>query len=406
MKPENMKLIKTKHLIGFVAVCIACMCTFCTAPDHPYALRLDTVRTGYSPGAMWTQAYIAPTKVHRPDLIVTMSTRLSGGIDNYGNLYACKSSDMGRSWSAPKMIMERTVINDSLEMVLSDVYPTLHKPSGKVLGTGKLFYYNTNNQADPEIARAVGYTVYHPANDAWSALKLFEMPAVDHQGDSIYNPSAGCNQPLHLPDGTLLLPVYYLRENIPEGLNVATIVHCAFDGDSLRYLAHGDELTMPSGRGLGETSIALYDGEYFITLRNDESAYVAKGNDGLHYGPVQEWTFDDGQILGSYNTQTHWITHSSGLYLVYTRRGANNDHIFRHRAPLFAARVHPAALQVMRDTERVLVPERGARLGNFGVAQVGEDVTVVSAAERMTEHSAEYGANNTVFVATMEWNND
>lgn len=41
---------------------------------------------------------------------------------------------------------------------------------------------------------------------------------------------------------------------------------------------------------------------------------------------------DDGKELGSYNTQRHWLAHSVGPFLVYTRRGADNDHILRHRA--------------------------------------------------------------------------
>lgn len=66
-------------------------------------------------------------------------------------------------------------------------------------------------------------------------------------------------------------------------------------------------------------------------MRSDKSAYVAKGNDGLHFSPMKEWTFDDDSILGSYNTQQHWVSHSdNALYLVYTRKGANNDEVFRH----------------------------------------------------------------------------
>lgn len=93
--------------------------------------------------------------------------------------------------------------------------------------------------------------------------------------------------------------------------------------------------------------------------------------------------WDDGADLGNYNTQQHWVTHSNGLFLVYTRKGAHNDHVFRHRAPLFIAQVDPEKLCVVRSTERVLVPERGARLGNFGVAEVSENETWVTVAEWM-----------------------
>src|SRR5690606_16968702 len=139
-----------------------------------------------------------------------------------------------------------------------------------------------------------------------------------------------------------------------------------FDGKVLRYREHGTELSIDDKtRGLGEPSLTRFDGTYYLTIRNDRRGYVTRSKDGLHFEPIQPWKFDDDKDLGSYNTQQHWVTHSAGLCLVYTRRGANNDHVFRHRAPLFMAQVDPERLRVMRKTERILVPERGARLGNF-----------------------------------------
>src|SRR5690606_23391275 len=126
-----------------------------------------------------------------------------------------------------------------------------------------------------------------------------------------------------------------------------------------------------------------FGGTYFLTLRNDEAGHVATSADGRAFGPPAPWTFDDGAPLGNYNTQQHWVTRADGLYLAYTRRGADNDHVFRHRAPLFIARVDPQKLRVIRATERVLVPNRGARLGNFGVTEVGPGETWVTVTEWM-----------------------
>ena len=66
------------------------------------------------------------------------------------------------------------------------------------------------------------------------------------------------------------------------------------------------------------------------------------------------------------------MKHSDGLFLVYTRRGANNDHVIRNRAPLFIAQVDPERLCVIRATEKAIVPDRGASLGNFGVANISD----------------------------------
>ncbi|MCA9426382.1 MAG: exo-alpha-sialidase, partial [Candidatus Omnitrophica bacterium] len=93
-----------------------------------------------------------------------------------------------------------------------------------------------------------------------------------------------------------------------------------------------------------------------------------------------------------------------GLFLVYTRRGAENDHVFRHRAPLFIAQVDPDTLCVLRETERVLVPERGARLGNFGITDVKNNETWVTVAEWMQPVGIEkYGSDNTIYVAKIRW---
>jgi hypothetical protein len=131
---------------------------------------------------------------------------------------------------------------------------------------------------------------------------------------------------------------------------------------------------------------------------------VTASGDGLRWQPIKEWTFDDGRPLGSYNTQQHWLAHSGGLFLVYTRRGAGNDHMFRHRAPLFIARVDPDRLCVLRATERVLIPERGGELGNFGAAAVSEHESWVTVSEGIwTDDARRRGADGSTFVARIVW---
>jgi hypothetical protein len=75
------------------------------------------------------------------------------------------------------------------------------------------------------------------------------------------------------------------------------------------------------------------------------------------------------------------VTIGNGLFLVYTRRGANNEHIMRHRAPLFIGQVDPDTLQVIRATERILIPEDHATLGNSGVCRVRDDATWITCGE-------------------------
>jgi hypothetical protein len=90
--------------------------------------------------------------------------------------------------------------------------------------------------------------------------------------------------------------------------------------------------------------------------------------------------------------------------MVYTRRGANNDHVFHHRAPLFIAQVDPAKLHVIRASERELMPNRGVRLGNFAVTEVGPGETWVTDAEWMQPKGVEkHGCDGSVWVSKIRW---
>jgi len=157
-------------------------------------------------------------------------------------------------------------------------------------------------------------------------------------------------------------------------------------------------------RGLCEPSLIAFRGRYFLTLRNDERGYVTVSEDGLQFAEPKPWLFDDNADLGSYNTQQHWLAHSDGLFLIYTRRGANNDHIMRHRAPLFMAQVDPATLRVIRRSEKIVVPERGAELGNFGAAAISEAESWITVSEGMfMQDSRARGAEGATFVARVIW---
>jgi hypothetical protein len=156
--------------------------------------------------------------------------------------------------------------------------------------------------------------------------------------------------------------------------------------------------------GLYEPSLARFDGRCYLTVRHNDRGYVAVSDDGLEFGPLKPWQFDDEADLGSYNTQQHWLEHSDGLFLVYTRPGANNDHIMRHRAPLFMAQVNPGTLQVVRKTERELIAERGATLGNFGAAAIDATQSWVTVSEGIwSDDARKRGAKGATFVARILW---
>jgi hypothetical protein len=66
--------------------------------------------------------------------------------------------------------------------------------------------------------------------------------------------------------------------------------------------------------------------------------------------------------------------------------------------------VDPKTLRVLRETERVLIPERGAPLGNFGAASITAGEGWVTDSEYiMSKLRDPRGADGTVFVSRVRW---
>ena len=69
----------------------------------------------------------------------------------------------------------------------------------------------------------------------------------------------------------------------------------------------------------------------------------------------------------------------------------------RHRASLFIAQVNPETLQVMRETERVLIAENQATLGNSGVCRINDHESWVTCGEGLMRLGKRKGEHNKVF---------
>ena len=338
-----------------------------------------------------------------PRVVMTMNTMDLSGSDVFKGVYGLRTDDLGESWTEAEAIEAmaprvETIDEQERPVAASDFWPSWHAASKTLLGTGHSVVYTPEWKIVPRRPRHTVYATYDAADDRWTGWRKLEMP----DSPKFANSGAGCTQRYDEPDGTILLPFYF---NPPKKNARVAVMRCAFDGSDLIYLEHGDELAVDDEtRGLHEPSLTRFGDAYFLTIRNDRRGYVTRSRDGIHFDPMRAWTFDDGSDLGNYNTQQHWVTHSDALFLVYTRRGLDNDHVFRHRAPLVMARVDPQKLHVIRSTEQVLVPERGARLGNFGVTDVSPQETWVTVAEWMQPKGCEkYGSDGSVYVARLHW---
>lgn len=341
-------------------------------------------------------------KSAEPAVILTLQKHLRAS-DHYSGLYFMRSDDLGQTWTAPVLPPELDwqKESDEVDIAVCDVTPGWHPQSGKLIAIGTKLRYSRTGEQLSEVPGGYqcAYATYDPAGDTWTTWKLLETPDLEGR---FFQLAPGCVQWLVLDDGDLLIPSYFKG---PTGSDYSsTVLHCRFDGQTLTLVETGDELAMAGGRGLVEPSLVRYGDRYYLTLRTDNGAYVTTSEDGLHFAPLTPWKFDDGTELGSYNTQQHWLVHKDGLFLSYTRRDANNDHIFRNRAPLFIAQVDPARLTVLRGTEQVAIPERGAPLGNFGAAAITAEESWITDAEYILSATPDArGADGSVFISRIRW---
>ncbi|MGC8737267.1 MAG: sialidase family protein [Candidatus Hydrogenedens sp.] len=342
-----------------------------------------------------------------PRVLMTLQKHLMVS-DYYSGMFFSYTDDGGKTWAEPQPVPELDWVKDERGHIVSvcDVTPGWHPQTKKYIAIGIRLRYDDNGHQVREDKGCLegAYAIYDPEKNLWTKWQTLDLGGDLKDAFSIM---PGCTQWIIEPDGTILLPIYFAKNKEDNNKNYSiTVLHIKFDGEKLIYLKNGNIITHEVPRGMCEPSLAKYKGKYYLTIRNDERGYVTWSNDGLHYEPIQPWLFDDGIELGSYNTQQHWAVHSDGLFLVYTRKGANNDHIIRHRAPLFIAQVNTDndQIYVIRKTEQIVLPERGATMGNFGVSAVSPEETWVTVGEGMFSKDAKQcGAKGCVLVGRIIW---
>ncbi len=367
-----------------------------------YTVKLDVLQKGYDKKYCWVHCRAgAIPKGDNATVVMTAQPLNIKGCDVFKELKMNFTQDMGKSWSGfleqPGFLSGQT--ENGVVICVCDFTPAWHEKTGKLLGTGHTTYYSDNRIIDGFRPRETAYSVYDEDKKIWGNWKTVKMPDPDGY---FFNSGAGCTQRVDLTDGSILLPFYFKGEH---SLFSSSVMKCSFDGENLEYITHGSELTIDAGRGLYEPSLAKYKENYYMTMRADEKGYLSASKDGMYFEKPVPWTWDDGTLLPTYNTQQHWVTHSEGLFLVYTRIAGDNGHVFRHRAPLFMARMDTEKLCLIRDSEKIIVPQRGARLGNFGTVNVSPHETWVTVSEWMQPEGCEkYGSDNSVYAARITWN--
>jgi hypothetical protein len=339
--------------------------------------------------------------------VALMTLQEIGGSDYFGQVHWSMSADLGETWSQPAPIaaLGRDLVpgrDDGLSAAVCDVTPQYHPQTGTVLALGHVVFYKGAYFArDEQLAR---YPVYvtRGKDGTWSNRKILKWD--DARGGHIY--SNNCGQRVVLPSGDVQMSFTFGPR--PENRMVAG-VRATFDGELLQVREVGPPLHNATGRGLLEPSVTQFDGKFWITMRaEDNRGYLSVSDDGLHWGEKQAWTWEDGSPIDMSTTQQHWLTHSDGLFLVYTRKAASNANVIRWRSPLWLAQVDTARHCLIKSTEQIVLPLVGdgvldpdqvALMGNFNVVNASANESWITVGEWMPRH----GYRGDVLLARIRW---
>jgi hypothetical protein len=309
------------------------------------------------------------------------------GIDVFTPTHYMRSDDLGKTWTDPvdPEALGHRWHGRGVTEALADMVPQWHQQTEKLLAIGHNVYY-WGGMISPDRCKrdfASSYAVLDPITGEWSDWKKPKMPKgfamAGHCG-------SGCSQRVDLDNGDILLPVYGTIP--PETMqHSVAVLRCEFDGENLRAVQAGNTLTLPYKRGLLEPSIHKHGDRFLMTIRAEDGyMYYSVSDDGLNWEEARRWAWDDGGRIETHTTQQHWVAHSEGLFLAYTRKREDNLDVFRWRSPVLMAQVDTETMTLVRESECVLMRNQGVRLGNHGITHVSEKETWIT--------DSEWGGNN------------
>ncbi len=319
-------------------------------------------------------------------LLMTLQT-FEGCGDTYGPVMVSTSGDAGVSWSAPTGIPALKTVDqgNGIREGVADVRPFFHPKTGSVLAIGCTTFYGKGGHItedhDFDQDRYRKHPVYaiKGADGIWSERKVLTHGFFEDSPDW----RVACPQLVVLPDGDVIVPVYFRAHSSRTDYSVCTI-RCTYDGRCLKVEDVGTVLNSNRGRGLLEPSIAMLADTFYLTVRaEDDCGYLATSTDGLNWGSIEPWRWDDGTVLTTSTTQQHWLAIADRLFLVYTRKDETNGDVMRWRSPLFMAELDPIHNCLVRATEQTVLPliRREGNpnlLGNFHVSSLTSDTSMVS----------------------------
>lgn len=351
------------------------------------------------------RACLLPGSDGKPVILMTLQE--IGGSDYFGQVHWSISKDQGKTWSDPEPIkaLGRDPVPgrmDGLKAAVCDVTPQYHPKTNTVIALGHVVFYKGKYFARKEQLARYPIYVTRSKDGEWSERKILQWD--DPRGGFIY--TNNCGQRVILPNGKVQMSFTFG----PKATNrMVAGVHADFDGKQLKVNKVGPPLYNNKGRGLLEPSVTHFNDQFWITIRaEDKRGYVSVSKDGLKWEKKKAWTWDNGQPLEMSTTQQHWLTHSDGLFLVYTRKDASNVNVIRWRSPLWVAQVDVKKRCLIKSTEQVVLPLVGdgvkepnkvALMGNFDVTNISPEESMVTVGEWMPRN----GYRGDLLLARIRW---
>ena len=371
-------------------------------PDEPYTFTRQRLFPGFDGKYCKVQPTIA-TDGKGTALLAYQKLLLTGSDVFYGQ-YMSRSTDGGRTWSEPVAL---TALKDTREGAFRVTrYATVHYSAQNAkwfaLGIAALYADDKHpfqKYVDGKPYVSPIYVSVDAEKGVYTGYKDLPFPLPCEMAMPF-------GQLLECDGGELIVPFYYRPIGGGKKGRILTVRY-AFDGDGLKIVRSGKPIVRDDlSRGLGEPSLARLGGKVYLTLRSDEMGMWCESADGLEFSEPKPWKWAGGGKIGNKNTQQHWVGGDGALFLAYTREDATNGHVFRNRAPVFLARFDPARGGIVKDTERILVPELGARLGNFCVQNIAGESWLVVAEWMQPAGCEKYGADNSLWLVKFRFHGE
>ncbi len=195
----------------------------------------------------------------------------------------------------------------------------------------------------------------------------------------------------------------FTKKNKNSKQNIVQSLTAKVENGKYKLLHISNSWTNATGRGLYEPQIAEYENKFFMTARAEDGfGYLLVSHDrGKTWDEPVRWRWDNGEEIPMDQTMTKLIAHSDGLVFVYTRKRDDNTQTFRHRAPLHVADFDTETLTLKRNTERIIVPNKGLAVGNFWVWTISPEESYVVTAEWPRDGRE---ANGDIWLSKIKWN--